>query len=478
MIELSSKAQTEAHWGRFELLSKLAAEVLGCGDSSVEALLDVGALLQSFGFCALAEQCFSKAQTAAPLDLRGCLNLANLAQSRAEHAKARQIYMELLALQPHNPIFRRNALTGLEYDPAVPEGQRLAQARDWGRWAIARAGGPRPRAAMAALRGRALKVGYVGADFCQHTVGLFVKDILGAHDRSRVEVFVYSAGHVKDWVTEQIAATAQFQDVLSLDDATLALQIQQDGIDVLVDLSGHTAGSRLTVFAYRPAPVLVSWLGYFATTGLACIDAVLLDEWHAPAGAESQFAEPIFRLPAGRLCYQPVPWAPAVSSPPFDRNGYLTFGSFNNTAKLNGEVFDTWAKLMHAVPDARLILKWRTFNDERFRQQVLQAFSERKISAERIELRGPSFHADLLEEYGDIDIALDTFPFTGGADKLRSIVDGCPGRDMASAACRESSDLCLPASDWLVGIGGKECRRLCTYRCRAGERPGASRAVA
>jgi len=227
--------------------------------------------------------------------------------------------------------------------------------------------------------------------------------------------------------TNEIRAACTFRDVTAFDDAALAEQIRADGIDVLVDLSGHTAGSRLTAFAYRPAPVMVSWLGYFATTGLPYLDAVLLDAWHAPPGTEAQFVEPIIRLPQGRFCYQPVSWAPKdVAPPPFERNGRITFGCFNNTAKFNEGVFDVWARVLHAVPDARLILKWRTFNDEAFRQQITDAFVARGIAPERIELRGPSFHADLLKEYADIDIALDPFPFTGGLTSCEALWMGVP----------------------------------------------------
>lgn len=172
---------------------------------------------------------------------------------------------------------------------------------------------------------------------------------------------------------------------------------------------------------------MVSWLGYFATTGLTYMDAVLLDEWHAPEGTEAQFVEPILRLPSGRFGYQPVPWAPAVvAPPPVERNGYLTFGSFNNTAKYNPQVFDLWARILGEVPNSRIILKWRTFNDEEFKQKVTDGFVQRGIEASRIELRGPSFHADLLKEYADIDIALDPFPLYGGLTSCEALWMGVP----------------------------------------------------
>ena len=412
--------------GRFAEMRSLSDDVIR-GTNDIALLLDVGALLSGYGFLTDARTCYEKAQTLAPTDLRAQVNLANLARDAGEHTEARRLYTELLRQLPDHPVIRRNALTSLEYDPEVPDAERLMQAQAWGAWAIARAGGTRPRPAMQPLMDRPLRIGYVSSDLCQHTVGLFVKDALKAHDPARVQVFAYSAGQVKDWVTKEIQTVCTFRDVTTLDDAALAEQIRSDGIDVLVDLSGHTAGSRLTAFAHRPAPVMVSWLGYFATTGLPTMDAVLLDAWHAPPGTEAQFVEPILRLPSGRFCYQPVPWAPAeVSAPAFERNGHITFGCFNNTAKFNAGVFDAWAQVLHAVPDARLILKWRTFNDEAFRQQVTDAFAARGIAAERIELRGPSFHADLLQEYADIDIALDPFPFTGGLTSCEALWMGVP----------------------------------------------------
>ncbi len=209
------------------------------------------------------------------------VNLANLSRDFGDHPESRRLYASLQEQHPDNPVIRRNALVSLEYDSAATDEERFNLARAWGEWAVVRAGGAKVRPVLRPIKARQLRIGYVSPDFCQHTVGLFVKDVLKAHDPGRVAVFAYSAGMVSDWVTNQIRAASTFRDVRSLDDVALARLISEDGIDILVDLSGHTAGSRLTVFAHRPAPVQVSWLGYFATTGLACMDAVLLDQWHA-----------------------------------------------------------------------------------------------------------------------------------------------------------------------------------------------------
>ena len=420
-------AQAYAQAGRFDACLGTCQQIVDAHGNSPDALLSVGALLLNFGFLSAARQCFVRTRALAPNDLRPLVNLANLARDAGDHAESRRLYTALLKQFPDHPVIRRNALVSLEYDHEVSQAERLAQAKAWGEWAIAKTGGSYPRPTLRPLEGRPLRVGYVSADFCQHTVGLFVKDVFIAHDPERVTVFAYSAGQVNDWVTAAIRVTCTFHDVSVLDDAALAQQIRQDEIDVLVDLSGHTGGSRLTVFAHRPAPVQVSWLGYFATTGLPVMDAVLLDDWHAPAGTEAQFVEPIIRLPGGRFCYTPVPFAPMEAAPPpCVSRGYVTFGCFNNTAKLNAKVFEVWVRILAAVPNSRLVLKWRTFQDAGLCQSVRETFARQGIAPERIELRGASFHVDMLKEYADIDIALDPFPFTGGLTSCEALWMGVP----------------------------------------------------
>ena len=434
-----SMAQSQAQAAHFPEMLGTCQQIIEAHSDDANALLDVGVLLLNFGYLARAHDCFERVQLLAPQDLRAQMNLANLARDSGDHATAQRLYETLQLAQPNNPVIRRNALVSQEYNPGVTDAQRLASACAWGDWAIAQAGGWQARPP---LRSRTdptvgallpLRIGYVSADLCQHTVGLFVKDIFHAHKSpsggvgaNPVSVFAYSSGSVSDWVSDAIRAACTWRDVSGLDDAALATLIRQDQIDVLIDLSGHTAGSRLTVFAHRPAPVQVAWLGYFATTGLRYIDAVLVDEWHAPAGTQAQFAEPIVQLPGGRMCYQPVPWAPSVAPAPCLQTGYITFGSFNNTGKLNAGVFDVWAQVLAAVPLSRLVLKWRSLADETLCDSIRAAFADRGIDPSRIALRPASFHADVLLQYADIDIALDPFPFTGGMTSCESLWMGVP----------------------------------------------------
>ena len=351
------------------------------------------------------------------------IQCAQRAYEVADHALAGACYAQLTRQYPELPVIRRNALLSLEYDPTATPEQRLAAARDWGEW-VSR-GSTEPRPAAPHVVNRPLRVGYVSADICQHTVGFLVKDVLLNHNPDRVTPYVYSAGSHEDWLTRKIARGTQFRQVADLDDEALAKQIRQDQIDVLVDLSGHTAGSRLSVFALRPAPVQVSWLGYFATTGLNSIDAVLLDPWHHTPAIAAGFCEQIIDLPS-RFCFQPAPFAPEISTPPVLERGHITFGSFNNTAKLNPEVIQLWSEILHDIPESRLILKWRTLENPEVKAHFHQQFKSAGIAEARVQLRGASFHADVLKEYADIDIALDPFPFCGGLTTCEALWMGVP----------------------------------------------------
>ena len=421
-----SDAANCASNGRLEEMSKIC-DRLTEDAASPSLLLEVGALLLGFGYLSQAEKNFRRCLELEPKNSAAQINLASVAHASGRHAEVGRMYAKLALQYSDNLIVRRNLLTASEYSLLAEDDERLNAAKAWGSWAINRSGGLRCRPALKQLSGRPLRVGYVSADICQHTVGLLLKDVLKSHDAQRVTAFVYNAGRQRDWVTNDISLSCIVRDASALDDLQLVDLVIEDQIDVLVDLSGHTAGSRLAAFAYRPAPVMVSWLGYFATTGLPYFDGLLLDEWHVTAATQEQFVEPVIKLSGGRFCYKPVPWAPVeVALPACLRNGYVTFGCFNNTAKINESVIEVWAKILNALPESRLILKWRTFNDEAYSQKMWAAFRELGVTPDRIELRGPSFHKDLLLEYADIDIALDPFPFTGGLTTCETLWMGVP----------------------------------------------------
>lgn len=447
-----------------------------------EARLNLAVLLAGEGQLTAARDLLQDLLSMAPDYAPALTNLANVQKDMGQVEAAIATLKRASSLQPDLPQARSNLLLSQQYH-AVAAGETrhdlqqqaswrqyqagvsaealLAEARAWGEWATLRAGGAQPRPVARPLdpisgKRRPLRVGYVSADLAMHPVGLFLKDVLAAHASTAVLPFAYSNGATIDEVTRELQRSLQsfhggpdgWREVRTLDDAALAAHIRADAIDILVDLSGHTAKTRLPMFAMRPAPVQISWLGYFATTGLPAMDAVLLDPWHAPAGTEAQFTETLVRLPYNRFCYTPVSFAPAVSPAPTTRprsgqdslaqpdsldaeggtftNRHITFGCFNNTAKLNEAVLACWAHILHAVPHSRLILKWSSLADTAYRQQLTDTFAAHGIAPERIELRGRSSHAQLLAEYADIDIALDPFPFCGGQTSCEALWMGVP----------------------------------------------------
>ncbi|MBF0231394.1 MAG: methyltransferase type 11, partial [Desulfamplus sp.] len=204
-------AQSFAQKGDFNQFLALCQQIVDSCPSDAEAVLSVGVLLLNFGFLTGAKSCFLRVCSLLPSDPRPIVNFANLARDAGEHSESRRLYSILLQHFPDNPIIRRNLLTSLEYDPSVSDKERLDYAKAWGKWAIAKAGGLKTRPQLRPLNNRQLRVGYVSADFCQHTVGLFVKDILASHNPEKITAFAYNAGSVKDWVTDAICKVCQFR---------------------------------------------------------------------------------------------------------------------------------------------------------------------------------------------------------------------------------------------------------------------------
>ena len=420
-------AQEHANFGRNTLFLEICDDLLKEYVSDKALLLRISSLYLGYGFPGMARHCLTKALNTFSGDLDCLLGLAHAYLQLGQLEQCQEIFADLLKRFPNERPVLRNLIYFSEYLPFSSNQERLALARQWAKLTIENAGGPYPRPTLKDLGERIIRIGYVSADFCQHTVGILIKNILAKHSKEQFEVFCYSSGSVDDVITDFIRGHSHFVEVANLSDSELAARIRSDDIDILIDLSGHTGGSRLATFAYRPAPFQVSWLGYYATTGLESMDAVLLDRWHLHEQIASQFIEPIISLPIGRWCYSPaIDPAPLITDPPSIENGFVTFGSFNNTLKYNQEVYAVWTKILLAVPKSKLILKWRTFHDSEFRQYVLDQFQSYGVEESRIELRGPSFHIYMLSQYKDIDIALDPFPFSGGVTSCESLYMGVP----------------------------------------------------
>jgi protein O-GlcNAc transferase len=353
-------------------------------------------------------------------------NLGTVLKEQGRIDEARAAFQLAIALRPNYAAAHSNLLFTLQYAP----GQTLANLSvAHTHWFRQQCRGitsadletfPRKEAGP-------IVVGLVSPDLYAHPVGVFLLPWLENHDRSAFRLIAYSDSQRDDPIASRIRyAVDDWRVIAGHDDATVAKLVADDQIDILIDLAGHTAGNRLKLFARRVAPVQVNWLGYSATTGVPAMDAVLMDAYTAPQGVEAHFTERLLRIKGLRFCYTAPSYAPAVSPTPAQCNGHITFGSFNNLAKITSEVIETWAAILKAVPNARLILKWKSLGDAETRKRLISVFSQHGVDGARIECRGWSSHQQMLAQYGDIDIALDPFPFSGGLTSCDSLFMGVP----------------------------------------------------
>jgi len=272
-----------------------------------------------------------------------------------------------------------------------------------------------------------LRVGFVSGDFTDHPVGYFFESLLTQLDPTSVELIAYPTNHKTDELTLRIKPYfAAWKPLLGQSDEAAARLIHSDGVHVLIDLSGHTRNNRLPVFAWKPAPVQVSWLGYFATTGVSEIDYLIADPWTLPETEEAYFIEKIWRLPETRLCFTPPDVDVEVSPLPAIANGYITFGCFNNLAKMNDDVVALWARVLASVPGSRLFLKAKQFKDVSTQQNTIKRFAAHGINADRLILEVFETREKYLAAYHRVDIALDPFPYPGGTTSVEGLWMGVP----------------------------------------------------
>ena len=283
---------------------------------------------------------------------------------------------------------------------------------------------------------RRLRIGYVSSDLNAHPVGRFLLPVLGEHDKNRFEIFIYAQVRMEDQVTDRLRACADvWRDITGLTDTQAADLIRRDEIDILVDLAGHTARHRLLIFACRPAPIQVSYLGYPSTTGLTTIDYRLTDLLADPPGTtDSHFTERLIRLPHTAWCFQAPSQTPPVGPLPAVRNGCITFGSLNNFTKVNEPLVKCWASILHRIPGSHLLLKAIALNSHPVRDRIRHFMSGLGISADRLKLHGSVPIHEHFAFYNRIDIALDTFPYHGTTTTCEAMWMGVPVVTRAGAS--------------------------------------------
>ena len=270
------------------------------------------------------------------------------------------------------------------------------------------------------------KIGFVSGDMNQHPVGWFSLGLLRELSK-KYSIAIYYTSHKTDQLTNDLISIASgFYFVETLSDADLINQIRSDKIDVLIDLSGHTANSRISIFNQRIAPVQLSYLGYFASTHAPQMDGVIFDEWHLNNVPDEFFSETIYKLPCSRFCYTPPPYAPKLTPLPAIANGNITFCSFSSTSKINNECIEMWSRTLIAIPHSRIQLRWKTLRDHQLRNHIRELFLSNGVSNSRVELYSECDHESLFHFYNEVDIVLDTYPFSGATTCCEGLWMGLP----------------------------------------------------
>jgi predicted O-linked N-acetylglucosamine transferase (SPINDLY family) len=456
--------------GRSEEAEAGYRQTLAVNPRFAEAANNLGNLLRDQGRAAEAETCYRQALEVAPGHVSALVNLG-LAWARVDRLSE----AEALFLAAHqNHPDAAEPMAGLGY--VCRSAGRIEEAIGWLRRALQakpRAAGihsslllclqSRPGITLAELAEahrawderharplrtvwppmdndfrspRPLRLGFVSADLAEHPVGHL---LIGVFEflAERCHAVCYYDSPRRDWMVARFrAAAGAWREVSTWSDDRLARQIRDDRIDVLVDLAGHSGDNRLLVFARRPAPVQVSWLGYPGTTGMAAMDYLVADRYQVPECDEPYYVETVLRLPDSYVAVKGVDGAPAVGPLPSAAVGHITLGSFSNPAKINAEVVRLWARLLLRLPGSRLLLKYPGLDDRPTAARLRRQFVENGVPAERVQIEGRSPRAELLAAYHRVDIALDTSPYSGGLTTLEALWMGvpvitCPGRTFA-----------------------------------------------
>lgn len=411
---------------RFDEAEQSFLRALECRPGYPEALNNLGNALLELGRLSEAESRLRQGLEARPDDAKALANLANVLHTQGRLSEAEALYRRAIDLAPDVLATRSNLLFALSHDPDIPPWDYLAEARRFGE-AATRAAGPARAAWLCDDAALPLRVGLVSGDLREHPVGRFLEAWLARLDTANVELYAYPTTPDEDGLTARLRQhLAAWRPIHDLSDVEAAARVRDDRVHVLLDLSGHTAGNRLGMFALRPAPVQAAWLGYFASTGLEQMDFLLADAATVPPDEENRYTERILRLPGTRLCFTPPRDAPDVSPLPALSAGHLTFGCFQNLTKIADATLDLWARALAAIPDARLRLRCRQLGDREMAAALSHRLAARGIDPGRVELLPGLDYDAYLADHAHIDIVLDTFPYPGGTTTCEALWMGVP----------------------------------------------------
>lgn len=336
-------------------------------------------------------------------------------------------YREAIRYAPDLLIARNGLILTLNYQESFNAENSLKEAIQFG-LILSKKATPKFKKWINIQNPKKLNIGFVSGDFNNHSVGYFLEGLIKNIDQNSFEIFGFPTQSFEDDLTDRIKPYfREWTPIFDKSDLDASHIIHQKGIHILIDLSGHTSNNRLPVFAYKPAPVQVTWLGLPSTTGVPEIDFVIGDPYALPEEYENQFTETVWRLRESYLCLTPPHEMVEFGDLPALKNGFITFGSFNNLSKMNGKVVETWARILKLIPTAKLLLKTGQLDNQKIRDGVSQQFISHGIGIDRLLLNGlKDNRVDHLNYYNKVDLALDTFPYPGVTTSAEALWMGVP----------------------------------------------------
>jgi predicted O-linked N-acetylglucosamine transferase (SPINDLY family) len=437
-----------------------AVESYGMAISSkpdfVDAHYNLGNTLKSLGKLDAAIESYRKVLAIEPDHTGAQTNLGNALLDKGEIDAAVAHYRNALALKPDFPLCHSNLFFALSFSGnCVPE-QYLEEARRYGSRVTAQANPYTDWPVAPASRTKPLRIGLVSGDLRAHPVGFFLEGILTHLNPAKICLIAYSSGQ-EDGFSERIKPRfAVWNSIVELSDEAAAREIHEDGVDILIDLAGHTGSNRLPLFAWKPAPVQASWLGYWATTGVPAIDYFLADAVSVPQAHVEHFTETVWYLPDTRLCFTP-PARDAqltLTALPASVNGYLTFGCFQKNAKINDAVLAVWGRIFEALPQARLRLQNMQMDSPATRAETERRLAKVGILPHRVTIEGGMAREDYFAAHANVDIILDTFPYPGGTTTCEALWMGVPTVTLAGDTLlgRQGASMlsCAGLPDWIA----------------------------
>lgn len=404
-------------------------KALGLEPKHSQALYNLANIHRDAGHLGEAEMLLRRAIDARKDYAKAWNSLGTLLGDMGRSDEALDAFDQAATYAPESIAYASNRLCGLHYIPGITNA-RLAEAHtEWYWLHIATTVEESAPTETDPDPNRTLKIGFVSPDFGVHPVGYLTAPLFDHLDPTQIETTVFSTRpeEYEDNVSRRIRnACGSWHTVEALDDATLVETIKENSIDILFDMSGQTAGHRLMVFAHKPSPIQISWAGYVGTTGLPAMDYVLGDNTQFPEDAADHYTETPLALPDGYICYAASEDAPAVGPLPAQRAGYITFGCLNNPAKLNDDVTQVFADVLKEVPKSRLLFRFRGLDDAAASAPITAKFKKLGIDPQRLTFEGRAPHSEFLNTYNRIDIALDTFPYSGGLTTCEALWMGVP----------------------------------------------------